>query len=93
MKSVLYEDQPCERCGSKKRVSRTWKENIPVFGGTTEVKYSQVICTNPACQRAFEEKLRKEAEKREVLRLQKEEKDKIRKANSLLQVNRSRKGT
>ena len=28
MRKPSYVDQPCSRCGSKKRISRTWKEKI-----------------------------------------------------------------
>lgn len=88
---VPYVDQPCERCGSKKRVSRTWKEIIPTLSGTTEVEYSQIVCTNIVCQHAFDENLEKEAKKRATMRLEKEERDRIRKTKSLLQANMSRK--
>jgi len=91
IKHIPYADQPCDRCGGKKCVAKTWKETIPTFSGTTQVEYSQIICTNKACQLLFDENLEKEKEKKEIVRLQKEEKDKVRKANSLLQVHISKK--
>ena len=88
MKDLPYAEQPCARCGSKKRISKTWKKTVPIFNGTTELEYSLIICTNPVCQRAFEKKLKKETKERAIMKQEKEEKDRIRKAASLL---RSRK--
>ncbi len=79
MKQNSFVKQPCERCGSKKRISKTWKEKIPTLSGVTEVEYSQIICTNIVCQTEFDENLEKERKKRESLRLQKEKNDALRK--------------
>src|SRR5487761_1592657 len=79
-----YADQPCSRCGSKKRISRTWKEVAPTFNGTTETACAQIVCTNKECQKVFAVNLAKEEKKRAVLRLQKEEKDKSRKAATVI---------
>ena len=91
MNSLAYIDTPCDRCGSKKRVSRTWKETIPTFTGTTEVEFSQIVCVNDVCQKAFDEDMKKEAKKREELRMEKEEKMKARKANIVLRKGESPK--
>jgi hypothetical protein len=80
MSNLSYIDRPCERCGSKKRISRTWKETIPTFTGTTVVEYSQIICTNPICQKAFDENLAKETAKNLKMRKEKEEREKLRKS-------------
>lgn len=82
IKHTPYAEQPCERCGSKKKVSKTWKEKIPTFTGTTEVEFSQIICTNIECQKVFDENIVKDAKKREDVRVQREEREKVRKANS-----------
>lgn len=84
-----YLEIPCNRCGSKKRVSKTWKEEIPTFTGTTMVEYSQIVCTNTACQKAFDENLEKETKKREAIRVEKEERAKERKENFLLHKSNS----
>ncbi|MDE2025236.1 MAG: hypothetical protein KGJ07_01965 [Patescibacteria group bacterium] len=75
---------PCDRCGSKKRVSKRWKEEVPTFTGTTMVEFSQIVCTNTVCQKSFDEILEKETKKREALRLEKETKAKERKENFIL---------
>ncbi|MBI3385319.1 hypothetical protein HY030_03960 [Candidatus Gottesmanbacteria bacterium] len=82
--SMPYEDQPCERCGSPKRISKKWTEILTTFHSTSKLEHMKIVCTNSVCQEAFEENLKKDAEKRDVVRLAKEEKDKLRKANSLL---------
>lgn len=86
-----YMNQPCERCGSKKRVSRKWKEQIPTYTGSVEVEYSQIICTNAACQAAFDKNLLEETARREVIKQKKEANDVARKANSLTMANKARK--
>ena len=87
----VYLDQPCVRCGSKKRIAKTWKEKVPTFSGSTLVEYSQIICTNKACQKLFDENLEKDNKKREAVRVEKEEREKIRKTNSLLQAKKNSK--
>ncbi len=79
IKNTAYIDIPCERCGSKKAIARTWKETIATFTGTTEVEFSQIICTNAECQRLFNENIQKEEKKRNEIKLQREKREKDRK--------------
>lgn len=81
-----YLEQPCDRCGSKRFVSRVWKESISTFSGTITVDCSQIDCTNVECQRVFDQALKKETEKREEVKRKKEENDVIRKRNALEQL-------
>lgn len=74
-----YEDQPCERCGSKKIVSKTWKEMTEVFGNMVEVECSQIICSSEECQKKFDNNFKKESKKRALLAKMKEERDLLRK--------------
>lgn len=90
MKSVAYADQKCVRCGSKQRISKTWKETLQTFSGTIEVACSQIVCTNEACQSNFDENLKNETKKKEDLRQQKAAKDIERKQNSLLHAQATR---
>lgn len=83
MSAILYENEPCPRCGSKKSVSKPRKQILPTLSGSTEVEYSQIMCTNALCQHEFEINLAREQKKREVLRVEKERNDKKRKADSL----------
>lgn len=85
-----YLNQRCDRCGSKRRIERTWKEKIPTLTGTTNVEYSQIICINQTCQAAFEKVLLTETKKREVARAEKEANIAVRKASSLLQAKKAR---
>lgn len=86
-----YLDQLCERCGSKRKVARTWKEKIPTFSGTTMVEYSQIVCTNKKCQEESEKEQLKDSQKRAEIRDKKEANDIIRKANALQHAKSARK--
>lgn len=79
-----YLSLPCERCGSKKKVGKKWKEKIPTFSGFTTVEYTQMICTNKKCQADFDKLMIEEAKKRETVRVKKEENRVANKANLLL---------
>lgn len=86
-----YTDQPCARCGSPRKISRTWKEKVPTFSGTITVECSQIVCTNKVCQAAFDKNLAEETKKREAAKIKKDESDKERKTNSLLHAAAARK--
>ena len=59
-----FADQPCERCGGKKRMGKSWKETVPVFTTKAVVEYSRLVCMNIPCQEAFDKKiLAEEAER------------------------------
>lgn len=91
MNSIAYKDQVCPRCGSKQRVSKVWKEVIPTFSGSVEVDCSQIVCTNDACQTAFDKNLAHETKKKEELKQQKDEKDRLRKENAVISAKNARK--
>lgn len=86
-----YADQPCPRCGSMRRILRTWKEKLPTLTGTTAVEYSQIVCTNDVCQIAFDKHLLVETKKKEAVRIKRGMNEAARKANSLLQASKTRK--
>ncbi len=90
MKHTEYVDELCERCGSKRKIAKTWKEVLPTFSGNTTVEYSQIVCTNEECQKAFDENLKKEKEKKEAMKVQKDKNDEERKAKSLQQALKSK---
>lgn len=71
--SVPYLEQPCERCGKKKKLSETGKESMPNLSNSVKIEYSQVICTDSLCQREFEEKLQEKALKELAIKLKREE--------------------
>lgn len=64
-------DLPCLRCGSKRRVSKTWTEKLENSSGFMLIKHSQIVCTNKVCQAAFEKAHAVEEEKREKIKLAK----------------------
>lgn len=76
-----YMEKSCERCGSKKRVSKTWKEKLETMSGVSIIEVSQIICTNKVCQALFDKNRAEELIKINERKLKKEEQDKIRKEN------------
>ena len=55
---------PCDRCGSKRKVTKTWTEKIKNDSGVMILEHKEIKCTNKECQAAFEAALQKENEKR-----------------------------
>lgn len=85
-----YIDLPCERCGSKKRISKTWIEEIKTSFGTSSIEASQIVCSNAVCQSVFDERRAEEVVRINERKLKKEEQDKIRKDNIARTINERR---
>lgn len=79
---TLYVDQPCERCGSKKRINIIQKVTTPALINAAKIEYSQIICTNEVCQREFERKLLEKMQKDEALMLKRKQEKAARKVQS-----------
>jgi len=88
-----YLNEPCNRCGSEKRVAKKWKETVPTLMGTTVIKHSQIVCMNEVCQMESDKMLLKEAKKRQDVKAVKEANNALRKANALTATNKARKNT
>lgn len=88
---MTYIDQPCERCGSKKRISRSWTEKAQTMAGVSILEMSQIICTNKACQGLFEKNRTEELIKINERKTAKEEQDKIRKENIARTISERKK--
>lgn len=80
----------CNRCGSKKRISKTWRETLQTFSGTSILEMSQIVCTNEECQKLFEINRAEEIVKRNAMKLKKEETEKIRKAHMVQSIAKKR---
>jgi hypothetical protein len=65
---ISSEDIPCERCHSKRKVSKKWTEKIENTGGFMVIEHTQIICTNKECQAEFDKTVLADAEKREKLK-------------------------
>lgn len=76
-----YINQPCERCGSPKRISKTWKETIETALGKQTIEVSQVTCTNKDCQAEFDKNRTEEVARINERKVNKEEQDKVRREN------------
>jgi hypothetical protein len=74
-------EQPCERCGSPKRVSKTWTEKIETAMGFSTIEVSQTICTNKTCQELFDRAREEELVKINERKLAKVVQDKVRREN------------
>ncbi len=76
-----YLDQPCERCGSPKKILKTWTEELKTSLGSSTVEVSQSVCTNKECQAEFEKVLAQETEKVEARKAAKAAAEELRKKN------------
>lgn len=76
---IAYIDLPCERCGSKKYISKTWTQTVKTSFGTTKLENSQIDCSNKKCQKEFAVNRKIEIQKVADRKLAKEESDKKRK--------------
>ena len=84
--------QLCDRCGSKKRISKTWKEKIPTFDGQIRiVKYTELVCINSTCQAAFDKQMKDEAKKLKDAKEKREEIALERKKEALKNPRNSKK--
>ena len=81
MSTNLYLNEPCERCGSKKIISKTWTEEIQTSLGTSTVEVSQTTCSNVECQALFDENRLVEIEKINERKMMKEKQDQARRDN------------
>ncbi len=60
--------RPCSRCGSKRKVTKTWVEKIENSSGFMTLKHTEYKCTNKECQDEFEKVIAADALKREKLK-------------------------
>lgn len=63
----------CTRCGNERKLSKTWEEEIVMYGRTTKIKHEEFVCNDAACQKIVEGLLLTQKEKRESLERQKEQ--------------------
>lgn len=70
---VSYLDQPCERCGSKRVLTKLRKVTLQNLSSTSEIEYSQINCVNAICQKEFETDLAEKTLKAESIKQKREE--------------------
>lgn len=58
---------PCTRCGRERIVSKTWKENVKTYSGTSPVIHVDTVCPDSACQKVVDDQLAMQKEKRAVI--------------------------
>lgn len=71
--TIPYLEQPCERCGSKKALTKVRKSKVQNLSGTSDIEYSQIICVSAACQKEFEKNLEEKILKADAIKLKREE--------------------
>jgi predicted nucleotide-binding protein (sugar kinase/HSP70/actin superfamily) len=64
---------PCTRCGKDRIITKVWKEEIEITGGTTTVTHTEMSCPDDACQAKVEHSIAVIKEKRAALAKAKEE--------------------
>ncbi|MBI2599603.1 hypothetical protein HYW43_01640 [Candidatus Daviesbacteria bacterium] len=82
MIKTSYEDQPCERCGSKKSITIIQKVASSISPSGAKIEYSQIVCTNKACQQEFDRRLVEKTQKNEAIQLKRAEEKAARKAQA-----------
>ncbi len=64
---------PCFRCGQERIISKSWKQNVETYSGTSVVSFTQTICPDKACQILVEKELASQLKKREGIRNEREQ--------------------
>lgn len=67
-----HNSNPCIRCGKERITSKTWKETVKNFIGSTIVTYTETVCPDSDCQKIVEKGLAVQKHKREKLEKDKE---------------------
>ncbi len=80
----------CERCQSKRKIAKTWVEEIKNDHGSMFLTHTEIVCTNPECQAAFDSRLKEDIDKRQKLNQSKlENAEKREKAKAAIKASKS----
>ena len=63
---------PCIRCGKERIVSKTWKEEVTNFFGSSFITHTETVCPDEECQKIVDAKFKQEREKKEALLAEKQ---------------------
>lgn len=63
---------PCTRCGKQRIDGKTWKEKIVNHFGTSYITHTETVCPDKECQKIVQEKLDREHQRTEDMKLEKE---------------------
>ena len=58
---------PCTRCGKERIDSKSWKEKVNTFFGSSYITHTETVYPDKACQKIVEEKLTAQRAKTEAL--------------------------
>lgn len=74
---------PCTRCGKERIFQKSWQQRIQTYSGIDAIQInSRTICPDKACQRIVDKDLKVQKNKREKIRLDREERATQHKANN-----------
>jgi hypothetical protein len=68
----MNNSNPCIRCGKERIVSKTWKEEVTNFFGSSFITHTETVCPDGECQKIVNAKFKQEKEKKEALMLEKQ---------------------
>lgn len=68
----MNNSNPCIRCGKERIISKTWKEELTNFFGTSTITHTETVCPDEECQKLVEAKFAQEREKKAALALEKQ---------------------
>lgn len=68
----MTSNNPCIRCGKERIVSKTWKEEVTNFFGSSVITHTETVCPDEECQKVVDAKFKQEKEKKEALMLEKQ---------------------
>ncbi len=63
----------CTRCGNERKLSKTWTEELELYGRKSKITHTEYVCTDPECQKIVERQLSEQKEKRVAQENQKEQ--------------------
>lgn len=72
---------PCTRCGKERIVSKTWKEKVVNFMGTSYIVYTENVCPDKECQKIVQEKLDASKQKKDEMDADRAERMKLKSGN------------
>ena len=85
---MAYINDPCDRCGSKRIISKSHTEVIETFSGPQKIVVSVIKCTNKTCQKAQEDMNAADKRQSDERREKKEKQESVRRNN--IQLSRKK---
>lgn len=65
----------CIRCGKQRIIAKTWKEKVMIYGKSSLVEYTEMVCPDKSCQEKVEKELKIRKEK--TAQMEKDKQDRV----------------